>query len=296
MLHVALWHETRYRYDRPVALGPQVIRLRPAPHTRTPVAAYALHVEPPEHSLHWQQDPYGNFLARVVFARQVTSLRIVVDLTVEMRALNPFDFLLEPGAETHPFVYEPGLRGELAPFLQHGAAGPRLAAWLASVDREPVPTLDRLVALNQRLRRDVAYLVRMEPGVQSFEETLAHARGSCRDSAWLLAEILRQLGIAARFASGYLIQLAPEVPDPDDAAQVSEDAASLHAWTEAYLPGAGWVGLDPTSGLLTGEGHIPLACGAKPERAAPVSGSVGEGGVRLEHSMRVTRLAEPRPG
>ncbi len=286
---VALRHESRYDYDRAVTLGPHSVRLRPAPSARTPVVDYRLRVTPAAHRLHWQQDPLGNFVARVIFPEPLASLEIAVDLVVDLEPINPFDFLLEPSAEKHPFVYEPRVYEELTPFLARREAGPRLGAWLAAVDPRPTPTLEWILALNQRLAREVEYLVREEAGVQSSEETLRLGRGSCRDSACLLAEILRQLGVAARFVSGYLIEIASgEVtvaPMPD----APRDMASLHAWTEAYLPGAGWVGLDPTSGLLASEGYLPLACSARPERAAPITGSVSESHVRFEHSVRVVR-------
>ncbi len=291
-LRVALHHETRYRYDRAVRLGPQTIRLRPAPHCRTPVASYSLRIEPEEHFLNWQQDPQGNFLARVVVPEPARELRVTVDLVAEMVVINPFDFFLEESAERWPFEYEPWLAEELEPFLEVERPGPGLAAWLASVPRDATATIDFLVALNQRLERDIEYVIRLEPGVQTPEETLGSGRGSCRDSAWLLVHILRNLGIAARFASGYLIQLVPDVPSLDGPSGATEDFTDLHAWAEAFVPGAGWIGLDPTSGLLAGEGHIPLACSPKPQSAAPVTGELEPCEVAFEHEMRVERVAE----
>ena len=288
---VALRHESRYEYDRTVTLGPHAVRLRPAPSARTPVVDYQLRVTPAEHRLHWQQDPLGNFVARVTFPEPLTSLEIAVDLVVDLQPINPFDFLLEPSAEQHPFAYEPWVGEELAPFLARSQSGPQLGAWLASVDPEPAPTLDWILNLNQRLAREIEYLVREEPGVQGSEETLQLGRGSCRDSACLLAEILRHLGVAARFVSGYLVEIASRDARTSPTQEGPRDSASLHAWTEAYLPGAGWVGLDPTSGLLASEGHIPLACSVRPERAAPITGSVSESRVRFEHALRVVRRA-----
>ncbi len=293
-LRVALHHDTHYRYDRPVQLGAQTIRLRPAPHCRTPVQAYSLRVTPAEHFLNWQQDPQGNFLARVAVPEPTREFRVVVDLVAEMSIVNPFDFFLEESAEHWPFRYEPWLEDELEPFLraEKEGTGPRLEAWLAEVPREEAPLVPFLVDLNQRLEREIEYVIRMEPGVQTPEETLGLGRGSCRDSAWLLVHVLRRLGIAARFASGYLIQLVPDQKSLDGPSGPSADFTDLHAWTEAYLPGAGWVGLDPTSGLLAGEGHLPLACSPKPLTAAPITGKVGRCEVEFEHRMTIERVLE----
>ncbi|MCR9096231.1 MAG: transglutaminase family protein [bacterium] len=291
-IRVALHHETRYRYDRPVRLGAQSIRLRPAVHARTPIHAYSLRIEPESHFLNWQQDPQGNFLARVVVPEPTTSFRVVVDLVAELAIRNPFDFFLEESAGHHPFDYEAALEKELAPFLEKEPAPPVLRRWLRGVPTAKRPTVDFLVDLNQRLEREIRYLIRMEPGVQSPEETLTTKSGSCRDSAWLLVQILRHLGLAARFTSGYLIQLTPDVRSLDGPSGTDHDFTDLHAWAEVYLPGAGWIGLDPTSGLLAGEGHIPVACSPFPGSAAPISGGLEPCEVEFEHAMHVERIAE----
>jgi transglutaminase-like putative cysteine protease len=269
-----------------------VVRLRPAPHTRTRILSYSMRIEPAKHFTNWQQDPQSNYLARVVFADKTNVLRIEVDLIAEMAVLNPFDFFLEPHAEQFPFVYTAEEQNDLAPYLKKTPATARFAEYLAAISRAPASTANFLVDLNGRLARDVRYLIRMEPGVQTPEETLLNASGSCRDSAWLLVQLLRNLGLAARFASGYLVQLAADVKSLDGPSGPSADFADLHAWCEVYLPGAGWIGLDPTSGLLAGEGHIPLACTPEPQSAAPVSGLVEPCEVTFEHSLRIDRIWE----
>ena len=291
-IHVALNHVTRYRYDRRVALSAHLVRLRPAPHSRTRILSYSMRIEPARHFINWQQDPQSNYLARVVFPERTQELRIDVDLIAEMAVLNPFDFFLEPHAAQFPFTYTAEEESELAPYRVKAPTGALFAAYLAAIPREPVATANFLVDLNGRLARDVRYLIRLEPGVQTPEETLSNASGSCRDSGWLLVQLLRHLGLAARFASGYLIQLAADQKSLDGPSGPAADFADLHAWCEVYLPGAGWIGLDPTSGLLAGEGHIPLACTPDPSAAAPVSGTVEECAVEFQHTLRVDRVWE----
>ena len=291
-IHIALHHVSHYRYDRAVNLGPQVVRLRPAPHSRTRVLSYALKVEPGEHFINWQQDPQGNYLARLVFPEKTRELKIEVDLVAEMAVFNPFDFFLEPYAEKIPFAYTEGEQLELAPYLVKLPAGKLFAKYLASIERTPLPSVDFLVALNQRLSTDISYLIRLEPGVQTPEESLEKGSGSCRDSAWLLVQLFRHLGLAARFVSGYLIQLKADVKSLDGPSGTEVDFTDLHAWCEVFLPGAGWIGLDPTSGLFAGEGHIPLACSPEPSSAAPISGGVDESECEFSHEMWVERIWE----
>jgi uncharacterized protein (DUF2126 family)/transglutaminase-like putative cysteine protease len=291
-IHVALNHASHYRYDRAVALGPQLVRLRPAPHCRTRILSYSMRVLPAQHFINWQQDPQANYLARLVFPERTQEFRVEIDLIAEMAVLNPFDFFLTPYAESTPFEYEATELSELGPFLARGEATPLFAEYLARIPRQPMRTIDFLVELNQRLARDIRYLIRMEPGVQAPELTLSRAAGSCRDSGWLLVQLLRHMGLAARFVSGYLIQLKSDVKPLEGPAGPEHDFTDLHAWCEVYLPGAGWIGLDPTSGLMAGEGHIPLACTPEPSAAAPISGEVDQSEVQFEHQMSVARVWE----
>ena len=291
-IHVALHHRTSYRYDRPVGHGPHVVRLKPAPHCRTRVLAYSLKVEPGPHFLNWQQDPLANHQARLVFPEKLERLDVTVDLVAEMAVFNPFDFFLEPGAENFPFRYDPALAHELAPYLVRNDAGPLLRGWIRRFQSRECRTVDFLVELNAALREAIDYRIRLEPGVQTPEETLEKACGSCRDSAWLLVTLLRHLGLAARFVSGYLIQLKADVESLDGPSGAEVDFTDLHAWAEVYLPGAGWIGLDPTSGLLAGEGHLPLACSPEPSGAAPITGGTEPCESEMEHTMTVRRIHE----
>jgi len=292
---VALHHRTQYCYERPVMLSPHEIRLRPAPHCRTPVLSYSLNVKPQRHFVNWQQDIFGNYIARFVFPEKTTELLVVVDLLAEMTVINPFDFFIESGAEQYPFTYRETLAKDLAPYLAIDERGPLLLQWLNELRsgfRHGDSTINFLIAINQKICNKIKYLVRMDPGVQSCEQTLSLASGSCRDSGWLLVQALRHCGIAARFVSGYLIQLTADVKPLDGPAGPARDFTDLHAWAEAYIPGAGWVGLDPTSGLLAGEGHIPLACTPSPQSAAAIIGAADPCETQFAFDMAVTRIHE----
>ncbi|MDB6038535.1 MAG: dehydrogenase [Verrucomicrobiales bacterium] len=291
-IHVALTHRSHYLYDRPVNQSPHVIRLRPAPHCRTPILSYSLRVKPEKHFLNWHQDPFSNYLARLVFLEKSSELLVEVDLVAEMAIYNPFDFFMEPGFEMWPFKYETSLAKQLAPFLEIGQHGPLFQKLLAAVPKSSPSTIDFVVALNQQIAREITYLIRLEPGVQTPEESCQLKSGSCRDTAWLLVQICRSIGLAARFVSGYLIQLAPDVKSLDGPSGTDRDFTDLHAWCEVYLPGGGWIGLDPTSGLLAGEGHIPLACSAFPSDAAAIFGATDKCETVFKHEMRVQRIFE----
>jgi uncharacterized protein (DUF2126 family)/transglutaminase-like putative cysteine protease len=291
-IRVAINHKTTYHYDRPVALSPHIFRLRPAVHSRTPIQSYSLKIKPKDHFINWQQDPFGNFQARVVFPDKTSELSVEVEVIADMVAINPFDFFVEEYAEKFPFKYQGELPKELIPYLEIKESGPLLMQWIERLDKSEKSINDFLVYINQTLYKDISYSIRMEPGVQTAEQTLFRALGSCRDTAWLFVQIFRHLGLASRFVSGYLVQLKSDVKALDGPSGPPEDFTDLHAWTEVYIPGAGWIGLDPTSGLFASEGHIPLACTPDYASAAPVVGATDKCETTFTFSNSVTRIHE----
>ncbi|MEB3831553.1 transglutaminase family protein [Phormidium sp. CCY1219] len=295
-IKVALNHRKVYRFDRAVTLGPHTVRLRPSPHCRTSIHSYSLQIAPENHALYWRQDIWGNWLARANFPEKTEVLKFEVDLIAELQPINPFDFLVENYAASYPFAYPEDIAKELAPCLQVRESGPLLKQWLEPVKAQSSFITTFLGAIAQKIQQCIAYKIRLEEGIQSCEETLEKREGSCRDTAWLLVQILRHCGLAARFVSGYLIQLVPEEPAPDEPRKITTDTADLHAWAEVYLPGAGWIGLDPTSGMFAAEGHVPLACAADPRHAEPIAGTISACESTLEFAVRVSRFAAPEPG
>ncbi len=247
-IRVALHHVTTYTYDRLINLGPQIIRLRPAPHCRTPILSYSLKVSPQDHFVNWQQDPHSNFQARFVFPKQTKTMHIEVDLVAEMTVINPFDFFVEQAAEKYPFEYDESLLRDLRPFMEKLPLEKEGQAFLKSIDRTPSGTVNFLVALNRSVQDEIGYTIRMEPGVQTVEETLKSRRGSCRDSAWLFVQMARHLGFAARFVSGYLIQLTADVKSLDGPSGPENDFTDLHAWPRcSYRARAGSVLIPPAA-------------------------------------------------
>jgi uncharacterized protein (DUF2126 family) len=292
-IQVRLSHKTEYRYDKAVSLGPQIIQLRPVSNCRTKISSYSLAIAPVDCIVNWQFDPLGNYLARVIVPKKTDEFVVDVDLVADLTPFNPLEFFLEPGFETFPFEYPLDVAKNLEPYRWTDPAGPLLRGFLDGLSNEKQGTVDFLVNLNRRVRDEIDYKPRLEHGVQPCEQTLAERMGSCRDSAWLLVQILRQLGMAARFVSGYLIQLATEERRPEEKRSPTSDSADLHAWVEVFLPGAGWIGLDQTSGLFATEGHIPLVCTPSATEAAPIGGTVERAATDFRYSMTVQRLNEP---
>lgn len=292
-IHVAIRHQTSYTYDRAIKLWPQVLRLRPAPHSRTKILGYTLKILPQNHFINWMQDPFGNYQARLVFPDLVEKLTIDVEVIAEMVSINPFDFFLEEYAEKFPFTYADILNKELQPYLEINESGALLLESFEECQQfKHQNTVDFLVSINQYIFQKINYTIRMEVGVQSCEETLEKQLGSCRDSAWLMVQLLRHFGLAARFVSGYLVQLTSDVKAIDGPSGPEEDFTDLHAWAEVYIPGAGWIGLDATSGLFASEGHIPLACTPHYSSAAPITGATEPTKVVFDFSNNVERIYE----
>jgi transglutaminase-like putative cysteine protease len=262
-----------------------LIKLRPAPHCRTPISFYDLNIKPSTYFINWQQDPFSNHVARLVFTEKTNFFEINIELTAELQTINPFDFFVEPSAEHHPFKYDDNLIAGLSPYLEIEPSGPLLQAFIKTIPSEKRRTIEYVVFLNQLVFNKVRYVIRHEPGVQSTEETLQLNSGSCRDSSWLLVQLCRHMGIAARFVSGYLIEANADWHNLNSPPESQENVAELHAWCEVFIPGAGWVGIDPTSGLLATEGHIPLAAAPDPSNAMPIYGELDVCDVQMTHKI-----------
>ena len=286
---VAIHHQSVYRFDRPTLVLPHSVRLRPAPHCRTPISNYSLNITPDSHYIHWQQDPFNNYMARLQFNALADELAIDVKLEASLEPFNPFDFFVDEEASTFPFRYEPELVKELGPYLLISEQGPKLKAFVKSIDQSKQETVGFLVAVNKLIHQEISYIQRFEPGVLTCEETLKNKQGSCRESAWLLMQVYRHLGLVTRFVSGYQVILEDTVSE-DGQQTITKDRIDLHAWVEVYVPGAGWIGLDPSAGLLASENYIPLACTPSPESAAPISGKTTFSNTDFKYFSTVIRI------
>ncbi len=293
-MRLLVQHQSTWAYPSPAALGPHLIRLRPASHTQADIETYGLTVSPVG-DIRWLQDPYGNFVGRLTYPAGTTveSLQVGVEFTCDIKPVNPFDFFVDDRCKDAPFTYPAEMLPDLAPFLDRNEASVAGGMWLEEfLDTLPRDgdTVQLIVKLNEAVNKVTKYVIREEAGIWTPEQTLAAGRGSCRDSAVLLIAALRSRGLAARFVSGYLIQLTDDGMIPGEKKGVATDVVDLHAWAEVYVPGGGWIGLDATSGLLCGEGHIPLACTASPPLAAPVEGTSDTTAESVLFSMKIQRL------
>jgi transglutaminase-like putative cysteine protease len=288
MRRLNISHVTEYRFSTPVALLPHKLRLRPLDSHSLRIESSTLDISP-AHSVRWYRDALGNSVALVNFSELSDSLHILSDVVISVYEDAPLDFLMEEYAVNMPFDYAIGEHADLAPFEQsvYPDDSAALRTWLGRLGllTRPMQTFNVLTQLNCEIANHFAYQVREEEGVQSPAQTLSLNSGSCRDFAALFMEACRYMGLASRFVSGYL-----HMPDNETG------NASTHAWAEVYLPGPGWKGFDPTSGLVTGNQHIPVAVARHPEAVPPVSGSfVGPAGQlpALTVSVRVSELGLP---
>lgn len=273
-------HAITYRYSEPVTLAPQRILLRPREHHHTSVLAFRLEATP-RSKIFWARDAHENSLASVHVHERCQEFHIRATSEVETLDANPFDFLLISEAARHPFHYAAGDTAALAPFLEppRGRSHPLLAWLRAIMPQFPDDTLALLTQLNRTLRDQIHIRPKLSPVVQAPEQTIQTRAGSVRDIAALMMHACRALGIAARYVSGYR--------------WTDDGEPGLHAWTEVYLPGAGWKGFDPSTALLSDDHYVAVALGASPENLAPVSGSFwGGSGVTstLDSAVEVTRL------
>ncbi|GAB3998059.1 hypothetical protein GCM10028807_44750 [Spirosoma daeguense] len=288
-IRIQLNHQTLYQYDQTVHLSTQLIRLKPNAYCQAIIEDYSLLIKPDNHVLRWQQDAFGNFIARVDFSGEVSYLLIQVQITVSLQPVNPFDFLIDDYALFFPFQYTDSLQHDLAPYRGATEQGSYLTQWIGQIKHQPrQETVSFLINLNQQVFQAIFYQVRLEPGVQSADETLRRSIGTCRDSAWLLVQLIRKLGLAARFVSGYLVELSQS--SNNTSADAIKDLLALHAWAEVYVPGAGWIGLDPTSGMLVNEAYIPLASTPSPAAAAVITGTTDIAQATLSYSSTVVHL------
>ncbi|MBF0622005.1 MAG: transglutaminase family protein [Magnetococcales bacterium] len=283
-MRVRITHTTHYHYDRSVQLSPHWIRLCPANDVINGTDRYALTIQPDSHQLFWLLDAGGNRVARALFPESINALLLEVTMEKEINPSNPFNFLVDPAAQHFPWSYSPNQQVLLSPYRTVSPDTPLLNNWPNNLPRpdDGNDTITFITDLNQALADAITYHERIRPGVRNPSDTLTRSAGSCRDSAWLLVNLLRRAKLAARFVSGYLLHLEKQRPD--------KDKVDLHAWVEVYLPGPGWIGLDATSGLLTAQNHIPLARGAVPMTTSPVEGSTEPCHSELSHESRLERI------
>lgn len=274
MKRIRIFHLTEYRFSQPVELSEHTILLRPREGHDIRIASSRLNVSP-GHTVKWYRDIYGNSLGMLSLLKKSDHLRIESEVIIENYADQPLDFLVDHRAVTYPFPFEPEERLDLLPYRTHiwPNETKKLKEWISAywLPGQSIETFALLDQMNRAIVAGFHYRMRETPGVQNPARTLALGSGSCRDFAAFFIEACRYLGFASRFVSGYL-------HNPG-----STQHGSTHAWSEVYLPGAGWIGFDNTSGLVTGPDHIATAVHRHPESVPPVAGSfVGPEGTGSE--------------
>jgi transglutaminase-like putative cysteine protease len=283
MKRIRIIHKTEYHYHQPVTFGPHRALLRPREGHDLHIARSTLDVEPTM-NLRWLRDIYDNSVALLTFATPSRILSIVSEVDVALYYDNPIECLIEPTAQSFPFQYAPEEQVELMAYRlpSYPYDGPKLQEWLRDLYRPGlvISTYDLLVKLNTYIHASFRYTHREEPGVQLPHDTLSRGSGSCRDFAVLMMEAARYWGFGARFVTGYIQMLEGQ-------------HGATHAWTEVYIPGAGWRGFDPTNNKMVGSEHISVAVAREQEKASPLLG-VWEGDPnafdRMEVSVQVVPL------
>lgn len=264
MKRIRIRHLTQYSFSEVVKLSEHRLLLRPREGHDVRIASSRLDVSP-VHKTKWSRDIYGNSVGLLVLPEPARELRIESEVVIEHYAEQPLDFVVDARAVTFPFPFEPEDRLDLLPYHTHTWPNQvqQLKRWVEQFWQpgQSIETFLLLDQINKAIATQLRYGTREAPGVQSPATTLQLGAGSCRDFAALFIEACRYLGLAARFVSGYL-------HNGD-----SQQHGSTHAWSEVYLPGAGWIGFDNTSGLVAGPQHIATAVHRHPESIPPVSGS-----------------------
>ncbi len=263
-------HVTTYRYRHPVAFGEHRMMFTPRAGHDQRLVDSTLDIMPEPASLRFSDDALGNRVGVARFGVRADTLVFDSRIRVELARSHPSGFNIEDRALSLPVAFDAEELDDLGPFMmrRYPDSDGALESWAQSFLRpdKPTPTLELLTAMIHGIRRGLTYERRVESGIQNPSETLRRGIGTCRDFTELMIEGLRSLGLPARFVSGYLY-----VPARDR--NEVHGGGSTHAWVQVYLPGAGWVDIDPTNAILGNEGLIRVAVAREPSEALPLSGS-----------------------